>query len=118
MPKADYDIKRNQHRNYQTMLQVIGLRVQAVYLTDPIKHGNQDLAELTFGSDFKKESVWSFSFGIEQEDIFKTSSSSFGLLLDDIHNVPIILGLEETATIQIPMLDAYSDSIKNTIILK
>jgi len=118
MPEADYDIKRNQHRNYQTMLQVIGLRVQAVYLTDPIKHVDQSLAKLNFGSDFKKESVWSFSFGIEQEDIFKTSNSAFGLLLDDIHNVPIVLGLEETATIQPPMLDAFSDSIRNTIILK
>ena len=33
MPEAEYQIKRNQHRNYQTMLQVLGLRVQAVYLT-------------------------------------------------------------------------------------
>ena len=118
MPEAEYQTKRNQHRNYQTMLQVLGLRVQAVYLTDPIKHEDQNLAGLGFGSNFKKESVWSFSFGIEQEDIFRTSSSPFGLLLDDIHNVPIILDLEETASIQSPMLDACDDAIKNTIILK
>lgn len=118
MPRAEYDIKRNQHRNYQTMLQILGLRVQAVYITDPIKYESQSLTDLTFGSTFKKESVWSFSFGIEQEDIFMTANSPFGLLLDDIHNVPIVLGLEETAKIQPPMLDAFSDSIRNTIILK
>ena len=116
--KAGYEIKRNQQRNYQTMLQVIGLRCQAVYLTDPVLFPDQDLAELGFGTNFTKEHVWAFSFGVEQKDVFMTSSSPYGLLLEDIHNVPVILNLTETAKIKTPMLDAFGHNTKNIIILK
>ena len=120
MPEVEavYNIKRNQHRNYQTMLQVIGLRSQPMYLTDPVKQEDQDLIGLNFGTAFTKETVWSFTFGVEQEGVFANSNSPFGLLLEDFHNVPIIVGLNETANIQTPKLDAYSADATNIIIIK
>jgi hypothetical protein len=116
--EAEYNLKRNQHRNYQTMLQVIGLRCQPTNLTDPIKHEDQDLTDLGFGSAFTNETVWSFTFEVEQEDVFLTANNPFGLLLDDMHNVPIVLNLTETADIDKAMLDTYNEVTKNTIILK
>ena len=116
--ESDYNLKRNQHRNYQTMLQVIGLRCQPVYLTDPVKYVDRDLAELGFGSDFTKETVWAYSFGVEQQDIFLTDEHPFGLLLEDLHNVPIILELMESAAIEEPMLDLFGIQTINTIIFK
>jgi len=114
--ESDYNLKRNQHRNYQTMLQVIGLRCQPVYLTDPVKYEGQDLAELGFDPAFTKETVWTFSLGVEQQDVFVSPSHPYGLLLEDLHNVPIILNMTETATIAEPMLDVYNTI--NTIIFK
>lgn len=116
--EADYNIKRNQHRNYQTMLQVIGLRCQPYHLSDPVKHEDQDLSDLPFGSAFTKETIWTFRFEVEQEDVFHTPNNPFGLLLDDLHNVPVIINLTETATIKTAMLDTYNEITKNTIILK
>ena len=118
--ESDYNLRRNQHRNYQTMLQIIGLRSQPVYLTDPVKFINRDLADWDFGADFTftKETVWAFSFGFERPDLFLTEDHPFGGLLQDMHNVPIILNLMETAPIAEPMLDLLNNKTANTIIYK
>ena len=113
--EAEYNVKRNQHRNYQTMLQVIGLRCQAVYLSNPTMFQDEELSE--FGTNFINGNVWAFSFGVEQEDIFALPNRPLGLLLDDMHNVPIITGLTETVNITLAMIDTVNDDTKNTIIL-
>jgi len=116
--ESDYNIKRNQHRNYQSMLQVIGLRCQPVYLTDPVLHPSEKLTEIGFGSDYAKGNIWTFSFGVEQEGIFDLPSQPLGLLLTDIHNVPIITGLTENVNVKISMLDTSNTNTRNTIIFK
>jgi len=114
--EAEYNIKRNQYRNYQTMLQVIGLRCQPVYLTDPVMHSNEDLID--FGSDYTKGNIWAFSFGVEQVGIFDLPNQPTALLLNDLHNVPIITGLSENVNVKISILDTSNTNSKNTIILK
>ena len=116
--EADYNIKRNQHRNYQTILQVIGLRCQPVYLTDPVMRPNENLSKIGFGPNYTKGNIWTFSFGVDREGIFDLPTQPFGLLLTDIHNVPIITGLSENVNIKISMLDTGNAKTKNTIILK
>lgn len=114
--EADYNLKRNQHRNYQTMLQILSLRSQPVYLSDPVKFIGRDLTD--FGTNFTKETVWAFSFGFERPDLFLTNDHPFGSLLEDMHNVPIILNLMETAKILEPKLDLFNPETINTIIYK
>lgn len=116
--EADYNIKRNQHRNYQTILQVIGLRCQPTYLTDPILYTDQDLAK--FGDEYSilNGNVWRFDFGVEPEGVFDLPNKPLGLLLDDMHNVPIITGLTESVKIETAMLDTANTDTRNTIILK
>jgi len=116
--EAEYNIKRNQHRNYQSMLQVIGLRCQPIYLTDPVIYPDENLTKIGFGSDYSKGDVWTFSFGVEQEGIFDLPTQPMGLLLNDLHNVPIITGLAENVNVKISMLDTSNTNTKNTIILK
>lgn len=116
--KDDYNLRRNQHRNYQTMLQVLSLRSQPVYLSDPVKFVNRDLTDMGFGTDFIKETGWAFSFGFERHDLFTTLDHPFGALLEDMNNVPIILNLMETADIKEPKLDLLNSETTNTIIYK
>ena len=116
--EAEYNIKRNQQRNYQTMLQVISLRCQPSFATDPIIYKDLDITDAGFGSAFTKETVWEFTFAVDVEDVFATADSPYGLLLEDMNNIPIILNLNETANIAEPKLDTLSDISKNTIIIK
>ncbi len=117
-PKDEYELKRNQQRNWQSILQVIGLRSQPMYLSSPIVNPMDDLAVYEFGSNFTTGKVWSFHFGVEQEGIFDTPSKPGGLLLEDLHNVPIVTGLTEDVTIDPAIIDTVSPQDRNTIILK
>lgn len=94
--------ERNQQRNWETLIQVLGLRVQLITLSVPEVLG-LDITNSKFGSSFTGlQSVWTFRFGTEQEGVFANSTRPFGTLETDFTNVPIILGLNETASIATP----------------
>ena len=40
--------------------------------------------------------AWQFTFGIEHEGIFDDGNDTLGLLKQDVHGVPMIVGLDET----------------------
>ena len=116
--ESDYNAMRNQQRNYQTVLQVIGLRCQPMYIGNPVMHSDEDLAAAKLGTNYTKGNVWTFNFGVEQEDVFALPDRPNGLLLDDLHNVPIVLGLTENVGIKLAMIDTVNSATRNTIILK
>lgn len=95
-------IERNQQRNWETLVQVLGLRAQLITLTTPTKK-IVDIAGSTFGSQFAgTHAVWSFTFGVEQDAVFASADRAHGTLESDFVNVPIIMGLTETALMQVP----------------
>jgi hypothetical protein len=114
--QIDYDAKRNQHRNWQSFLQVLGLRCQPTNMTIPSVKADQDLS--AFGSEYTTGKIWTFHFNVEQEGVLDLPGKPAGLLLEDLHNVPIITGLTSDVTIMTAMLDTVSVAYKNTIILK
>jgi len=98
-----YDsVSRNQQRNWETVIQVLGLRTQLMLLRPPTVI-EVDVSTLHFGSAYKgKHKVWEFKFGIEFEAVFAGNDRPYGTLENDFVNVPIITGLTETATIHTP----------------
>lgn len=62
-----------------------------------------------FGSMYEGlHNVWSVDFSIEFDNLFEDSKgNSVGLLLDDLNEVPIINGLEETARFILPCFFSY-----------
>lgn len=88
---------RNQHRNWETLKQVLGLRTQVILISHP------EIIEVEddrFGSNFTGiQKVWSFKFGVEKADVYSNGNTEFGALEADFTNVPIITGLDETAAI-------------------
>jgi len=109
---SDDSTQRNEHRNWETLTQVLGLRAQLMLLNPPAL-AEVDLLVCKFGADFVgKHRVWVFKFGVESEGVFADGNNLYGTLERDFVNVPIILGLNETAPIQMPTF-AVSGSSRN-----
>ena len=91
--EPDYEHRRNQQRNYDTLCQVISLRANihkpnvSVDLIDSIP--------AIFPNPVLPDSynVWSFEFWCDRENVFGENHSA---LIDDLHMVPIVPALDET----------------------
>lgn len=72
---------RNQQRNYETLLQIFGLRTQPQEITEPEC----------------KDHVWSFTFVSENDRVFSVDGNNDELaaLKQDCHGIPMMLGLTE-----------------------
>ena len=94
--------ERNQQRNWETLVQVLSLRVQLLTLSAP-QLVSLDVTGSAFGSNFTgQQNVWTFKFSTEQEGVFANATRPYGTLESDFVNVPVILGLDETAPIITP----------------
>jgi hypothetical protein len=82
--QQDWHRSRNQQRNYETLLQIFGLRTQPQAITQPTC----------------KNGVWEFSFEIESEGVFDVHRSADPLagLKMDCEGVPMMLNLTEAQT--------------------
>ncbi len=97
---------RNQQRNWEAVVQTLGLRAQVFMLTasgvmqyDLVNHG-----KMKFGSSYTgKHLVWMFKFGVEHPELYATSDSEVGGLFDDFSDIPVITGLSETVSIPSPV---------------
>lgn len=110
----EQQLERNQQRNWETVLQCIGLRAQPQLIELPIcKTVDIDQTNV-FGEYFNntKQKVWIFSFGVESQDVFLLGNDPVGQLDKIFSQVPIICGLEETARFILPIFYPYG-SIKN-----
>jgi len=79
--EAAWNRSRNQQRNFETLLQLIGLYTQPLELSNPVHD--------------PKTQKWSFEFDVEFEGIFADDVDSLGLLKQQTRNVPMITGLGE-----------------------
>lgn len=87
---------RNKQRNFETVIQIIGLRAQPVYLENSIVVLD-NLTNYNFGNSFSGENnVWTLVFGVEQADVYNTHGIELNSLIEDFHSVPIICGLNES----------------------
>lgn len=97
---------RNQQRNWETVNQILSLRAQLLQF-DYVNQFTANLARYSFGINFKgKHKIWQFSFAVEREDIFNIQQDRYGKLKDDFSVTPVILGLNETIQLDIPLFFA------------
>jgi hypothetical protein len=102
----DWNRSRNQQRNYETLLQIFGLRTQPQEITQPEC----------------RDSVWQFSFESENEGVFGVHHSTDPLagLKIDCEGVPMMLNLTETSstvpvlTTQGPQQNIWFDAINTS----
>ena len=102
-----------QMQNYNALIQTIQLRSNVENVA-PTLNGNQDLTRYNFGTNFGGEqNVWILDFTTEHTDIFSNINGEFGGLIEDIHNVPVIVKLMESAKIDPAVFDAENTKTKN-----
>jgi hypothetical protein len=112
--RGDNDsMERNQQRNWETVLQCIGLRTQPQYVQDPVQTILSDVSIADFGDFYTgPQSVWLWQWAVEGDGIYDLPGKEFGGIQQDFEQVPIITGLTETARFMLPIFYPYG-SIKN-----
>lgn len=90
---------RDQQRNWESVVQLLGLRAQPHILKRPAKWENESLKYFEFGEFYEgHHTVWAFQFTGDREDAY-----IFEQLNEDFDQIPITLGLDETARFMLPL---------------
>ena len=109
--RAETDqLKLGQQSNFNSLVQAIGLRSNVEWDQDPVVTDGR-LPDPWQG----KAKYWHWEFEVEREQIFEKDGDPVGFLLDDINNVPVIVGLSETVDISPAAFQTKGNSI-NTLI--
>jgi hypothetical protein len=82
---------RNQQRNFDTLLQLIGLRTQVFNVSAP---------EITDHGPFGNYRTWRFEFDIEPQQQWTVDGDQLWMLKQDSEGTPMIVNLNETADIE------------------
>lgn len=109
------EFERNQQRNWESVLQVIGIRAQPMVVTQPLADiVSADIISELFGEMYhgREQRVWVASFAIEHKGVFTKDDDPLSLLKDDFNQVPIVCGLNETAKFILPIFYSFG-SLKN-----
>lgn len=107
--------ERNQQRNWETLLQCIGLRTQPQNITEP-QAGMGSMKLFDFGDFYESgQRVWSWTWTTESAGVYDLPGRPLGGLFEDLEQVPIITGLTETARFMLPIFYPYG-TIKNIYI--
>jgi len=88
-------IKLGQQANFNSLIQAIGIRSNVEWQNDP-EMLNGRLPEPFDG----KATYWTWSFTVERDFVFDKNGDAVGLLLDDLHGVPVVDGLNNTVMLK------------------
>jgi hypothetical protein len=106
-------IERNQQRNWETVIQCIGLRTQPLHIQEPITAISETTDIGEFGDFYTgTQKIWTWTWAVEHEEIYNLGGNPLAGLLKDFEQVPIVTGLEETARFMLPIFYPYG-TIKN-----
>jgi hypothetical protein len=116
-PSADLAIERNQQRNWETVMQTIGLRTQLIDVISPRNPKAVSLSGHEFGSYYRdSQRCWKFMFFVEHCHVFGTDEYPTRFLEQDFNEVPVITGLTETADLLDPVF--YTTGILKNLYFK
>lgn len=105
-------IERNQQRNWETVMQCMGLRTQPQNIQLPVA-STESMSYCDFGDFYTGEQkVWIWYWTVEREGIYDLIDKPLGGLQTDFEQVPIVTGLHETARFMLPIFYPYG-TIKN-----
>ena len=103
-------LKILQQNNFNSLRQAIELRSNIEWNRDPEKRDGRLPIELEGSASY-----WFWEFDVEREDLFLANNDPVALLKDDLHGVPIIIGLTETAEIKPAAFQTKGEAI-NTLV--
>lgn len=82
----DWNRARNQHRNWETLLQMISLRAQPTIVSEPVI----------------VDGAWQFEFSVETPGVYSATNDLDNLdaLLTECSGIPMVTGLDETEPVE------------------
>jgi len=105
-------LKLSQQANFNSLLQAIGLRSNISWETDPKMYTG------TLPDPFEgKANHWVWTFDTERDDTFLTGTDPVGLLLDDLHGVPIIDQLNNSVDIYPAVVKTKGKGINTSVVI-
>lgn len=106
------DLERNQQRNWETVLQCMGLRTQPQHIRPP-ESLEVDLDHVEFGDMYTGvHRVWTWTWAVEGTGIYDLNEKPLAGLQQDFEQVPVVTFLNETARFMLPIFYPYG-TIKN-----
>lgn len=111
---AGEDRLRDQQRNWETVLQVLGIRAQPTVTEGPITDVvDEFVVKNLFGDMYSGDQrIWAVGFSIEHQNVYAKGANQLALLEEDFNQVPVITGLDETARFILPIFYSHG-AIKN-----
>jgi hypothetical protein len=115
--EAGKEFPWQQQQNFVMLLQTIGMRVNPQYNAPPSVE-EVNLKDYNFGTAYKgKHRVWTWEFFIEYDGGFTdVTGDPIGLLIKDLHFVPMIVDLTETVDFKLAMFDSQSTDLRNILV--
>jgi len=89
----DWYFAHRQQSNWETVLQLISLRVQPSSVKDPVV-AVEPLKNFGYAKT-KKGKVWTLEFIVDRPGVLTKEKDPIGLLKDDCTNVPLLTSLTE-----------------------
>lgn len=112
--KDENILERNQQRNWETVLQIIGLRAQPMNIHSPRNPQMVSMSAHHFGSFYRRSQMcWKFTFQVENVDVLGPKDNPILFLEQDFNEVPVISNLKET--IALPDSVFYTEGILKNI---
>lgn len=110
-------LELDQYKNFITLMQCVGIKSVVSFDTDPSVQ-KIDIKSQGFGTAYKgKQNVWTFKIVPDRTGVYMDQHGDpIGLLINDIHQVPVIKNLKETINIDVAIFDVKDSQLKNTII--
>jgi hypothetical protein len=118
---------RNQQRNFETLLQTVNILTQTWALGTPKREKWSQFQKAfkgpgtSFGTkhEFSQEiivdlNVWTWRFGVEHSEVFGKHGD---LLVNQLHNIPVITGLDENCYLDVSAFDTQSTENRNVLII-
>lgn len=110
--RAENEHQRNQQRNWETVIQCMGLRTQPLDIQGP-KSIEMYVDDGIFGEMYQgKHRVWCWTFTADRSGTWAVDDDALALLHKDFNEVPVIQGLDETARFILPIFYT-TGAIKN-----
>lgn len=103
-PSTQLVTERNQQRNWETVVQVIGLRTQPIDIISAQTSKTVSMTGREFGSYYRSsQCCWKFMFFVEHNHVFGPAEHPTKFLEQDFDQIPIITGLTETVALPDPV---------------
>jgi hypothetical protein len=101
--QSQWEFSRNQQRNWEAIIQLLGLRSQPTILSKPIILTNKNPADYKFGHNyagFTNVNIWCTTVQYDYNDLFRVDDDPAYLIKQDFEEVPLITKLHESLTIE------------------